>query len=112
MPEQHTQTFQNHGALWERPDGETFGGKIYGKAAFIAKNDQKLPGDKHPDWRIRDPEAEGKPIGGLWESYSQRDGTLYLSGQITIDGQKRRVSLWPANRKSENSPHWRVLPPR
>lgn len=108
--------FQDFGALWATADPGILTGKIYDKLVTLRHNTRKAPGDSVPDWRIFDPAAEGeaatKDIGAIWERSAKKDETVYLSGNITIAGQKRDVSLWPAKRNTDRSPTWRVMPPR
>ena len=105
---QYTTPYIDHGALWAHPNGDDYQGNIYGTAIQIRRNPQKIDGDKFPAWHIIDPQKpDEKPLGALWVSYGKKDGTEYLSGKITIAGVERRVSLWPAKRTKDTSPHWR-----
>jgi uncharacterized protein (DUF736 family) len=109
MPEPAT-AYVSYGCLWAHPNGDDFQGKIYDVPVVIHRNPEKSDGDNFPAWHIASPE-DGAKMGGLWVNYGKKDGTEYLSGKITIAGVERRVGLWPANRKSDKSPHWRVMPP-
>lgn len=106
--------FVDHGALWSAPNGEDFSGKIFGVAVQVRPNPKKEYGDKKPAFNIVDPQSEGgnAGIGALWDKHHEARDVRWLSGHITIDGERREVSLWPAQRKSENSPRYRVMPPR
>lgn len=108
---QYTTPYVDHGCLWEAPDGESYQGKIYAQAVAVEPNGAKAK-DTSPDWWIWDPQNRKDSIGALWAKHSDAKGVDWLSGSITIEGQKRNVGLWPANRTKDTSPHYRVMPPR
>lgn len=100
--------YQDFGALWLHENLEDYVGTIYGVRVCLR---QGVQGEKLPAYHIFSPDGM-KDIGALWNKTSKNNGTPYLSGSITVDGQKRPVALWPAKRNHERSPHWRVMPPR
>jgi hypothetical protein len=43
----------------------------------------------------------------LWERQSPRDGSVFLSGQLEIDGVKYNVTLNESNSDNPKAPKWR-----
>ena len=44
---------------------------------------------------------------GLWERQSPRDGSVFLSGNLEIDGVIYDVTLNPSNSENPKAPTWR-----
>ncbi len=49
-------------------------------------------------------------IGAMWQHRSKKDNKLYLSGEIEINGEKKRVLLFRnALKENEKHPDWNIL---
>lgn len=47
-------------------------------------------------------------IGGLWQK--EKEGRVYLSGQIDLDGKKINILIFPNDRKEqENHPDFNIM---
>jgi uncharacterized protein (DUF736 family) len=54
-------------------------------------------------------EEKKQPIGALWDKRT-KNGELFMTGTVTIDGTEHRLAIWGNRYKKEDKhPDWRVF---